>query len=69
MLIEGHFNHINSCVHILLSNRCVHICPGRVKIFFACSSTFFVCIVCFLDNFLKKLRPWLVQRNSTYANL
>ena len=24
---------LNSCVHILLSNRCVHICPGRGKIF------------------------------------
>ena len=32
----------NSCVHILLSNRCVHICPGRGKIFWTCSSTFFV---------------------------
>ena len=48
-------NKFNSRVHILLRNRCVHFRPGRAKVFFACSSTFFVCIVCFLVDFRKKI--------------
>ena len=60
---------INSRVHILLRNRCVHFRPGRAKILFACSSAFFVSIICFLVDFRKILRPWLAQRNSTYANV
>ena len=58
---------VNSCVHILLSNRCVHNWPGRAKIFLVCSSTFLSYIICFLVDFRKNLRPWLAQRNSTYA--